>query len=493
LDRADLSGLKPSGLLRRSLFSRCVQGRSVMSDMMFEAPRPEKRALLFLSLLVFYAVLVLSLHNFMLPLYSQDFLERNWLAGADTALYPLIALLCVGFVAFIASLSSQLPSRFFLVLLAAFPVLPMIAIYSYRGAATSFLLMTIACYALLAVIVRLPFATIGSSISARLSPMTVVYGTTIGLGVFIGGAILLGNLRYLNFDFSDVYQFREAAIESRNSALEYLLTNLTGFLVPLSIAITLHYRKYSFFALLLVAMLLVFGLASHRSHLLMPIFVLSTYLALRYKYGQSFFIFGLAAVCLLGLVAYVVFGSENLGIITIRRMFFVPAYANFLYHDFFSISEPMNWSDSKLTLGFVNNPYGMHGSRVIMNYYSDSNFYERLSNYNTANTGFIGAGYGNARIVGMVFYTLVVGVLMRLADGIGHKIGYVTVSAGLCNYFATVLFSSSDTLSSFLTYGSIFLIILSLVLKPESDADGAVIQAQRNHFPASDRYLESAR
>ncbi|UVO52840.1 hypothetical protein [Sphingomonas sp. SUN039] len=444
--------------------------------------------MLFFSLLMFYAVLVLSLHYFMLPLYSQDFLERNWLAGADTALYPLIALLCATGVAFIASLSARLPSRFFMVLLAAFPVLPMIALYSYRGAATPYLLMTVTCYALLAIIVRLPFKGVGSSLSARLAPITVVYAAIGGLGVFIGASILLGNLRYLNFDFSDVYQFREAAIESRNSALEYLLTNLTGFFVPLSIAMTVHYRKYGMLALLLVAMLLVFGLASHRSHILMPIFVISAFLALRYDFGQSLFIGGLAIVCLLGIAAFVFLGSENLGVITIRRMFFVPAYANFLYHDFFSVSQTMNWSDSRLTFGFLNNPYGMHGSRVIMNYYSDSNFYERLSNYNTANTGFIGAGYGHARFAGMIFYTLIVGILMKFADVIGSKIGYVTVSAGLCNYFATVLFSSSDTLSSFLTYGSIFMIILALVLRPERDADGVVSQAGSASFSVSHRY-----
>jgi hypothetical protein len=207
----------------------------------------------------------------------------------------------------------------------------------------------------------------------------------------------------------------------------------------------------------------------------MPVFVVGTYFALQSRVGQASFVFGLTAICLLGVGAFTLFDSESLGIITIRRMFFVPAYANFLYYDFFSMSHTMNWSDSRLTFGFLENPYGMHGSRVIMNYYSDSSFYEKLSNYNTANTGFIGSGYGHARFAGMIIYTVIIGILIRFADVVGSKIGYVTVTAGLSNYFATVLFSSSDTLSSFLTYGSIFLILLAIVLRPERADQGSVV------------------
>jgi hypothetical protein len=185
---------------------------------------------------------------------------------------------------------------------------------------------------------------------------------------------------------------------------------------------------------------------------------------LNYRQKSHHIILAMAALMLFASVIYKISGAfEMVPTLTVRRMFFVPAYANFLYNDFFSLSPKMFWSDSKLSMGLIDNPYGYTAPRVILNYY---NFGSMSFQYaGNSNTGFLGAGFGHAGLIGMLFYSIIISVLLRVANVVSDKLGYITTCAGLTHLFIAVLFSSSDTLSSFLSYGSMLMIIFAVILK----------------------------
>jgi hypothetical protein len=419
---------------------------------------------IFLSLIVFYAASLIGLHWFMLDVYGSDFLERNWMAADVTPSKGLFAFLAVLIVAHFAALQRRLASDFFLTILAIFPVIPMIALFSNRGAAPDFVAMVIACYVLIWILFRIPIPDFRRRDFGLITEnnFTLLSLTLILLSISL--SIYSGNLEHVNFDFSEVYEFRYDADSSRFVFVNYTIPNIIGLFLPLSIAIFLKQKRYLFVGLMVILNIGLFGLTSHKSYFFVPIFVILFYTILVNREKTFLVILSMALLMLLATGLHLLSsGYDIIPTLTVRRMFFVPAYANYLYNDFFSVSPKMLWSDSKLSLGLVDNPYGYTAPRVILNYY---NFGSMSFQYaGNSNTGFLGAGYGHGGFAGMIFYSFVVAGLLRVANGIAEKLGYVTTCAGLTHLFIAVLFSSSDTLSSFLSYGSLLMVIFAVLLK----------------------------
>src|SRR3546814_16355948 len=86
------------------------------------------------------------MHYFMLDLYVNDFLERNWLAGIESPHKGPISIVCVLVIAHLCGTGRRRVGDAMLTMLAVFPILPMIALYSYRGSAPDYVAMIMAIY-----------------------------------------------------------------------------------------------------------------------------------------------------------------------------------------------------------------------------------------------------------------------------------------------------------------------------------------------------------
>lgn len=420
--------------------------------------------LIFSSLLAFYGSAIISLHLVMLNLFNKDFLETNWMAPDTTPNKELIALLGVMVIAHFASLQRPRTSDFLLTMLAIFPLIPMLAIFSYRGAAPEFVYSCIFCYLLIWVIIRLPIPNLKSRNFGIISEHWFTRYTIFLMIFVIVSSLISGNENYINFDFSEVYVFRNDANDSRITIVNYAIPNIIGFLLPISISILLKYKRYWQVIIFISFNTIIFGLTSQKSYLFTPFFAVGFYFILRYRLRTSdiilcmtFLITGIAVAWHFDII------PEILPTLTIRRMFFGPAYLNFIYFDFFTTSPKMFWSDSKISLGLINNPYGFTAPRVIMNYYYFNSMSFQFNG--NANTGFLGAGFGQAGFFGMVIYSMLVAILLRVGNGIADKVGYVAACSGLTHLFIAVIFLSSDIISSFLSYGSLLMIIFAVILK----------------------------
>jgi hypothetical protein len=400
----------------------------------------------------------------MLEVFGRDFLERNWLAADVTPAKGLLSALAVLVVAHFASLQRKQLSDFYLTILAMFPVIPMIALFSHRGAAPEFVLMIVGCYILIWGLLRIPVPQFKSR---DLGIFNEKNFTAISLGLIIISILLSiysGNLQYVNFDFSEVYEYRYDATASRLAFVNYAIPNIIGLFLPLSVAIFLKQKKYLYVVLMFALNIMLFGLTSHKSYFFTPIFVLIFFYTLSFRGKSSDIILAMAALIVVATLLNTYSSAyEIIPTLTVRRMFFVPAYANYLFNDFFAMSPKMYWSDSKLSMGLVDNPYGYTAPRVILNYYNFRSMSFQFAG--NSNTGFLGAGFGHAGIWGMIFYSFIVAALLRVGNVIADKVGYATACAGLTHLFITVIFSSSDTLSSFLSYGSLLMIVFAVILK----------------------------
>ncbi len=423
--------------------------------------------MIFASLMFTFVALNIGLYFFVLDAFAYDFLERNWLSGDPSTASITIAVAMAVLVSHAAALTRRKPSDFFLLILAVCPIFPMLALYGYRGAASDFIVVSLFCYFIIFFVIRARGDFLVQYAGAKIDPEKLIKFGFILLGLFIFLSVASGNLAALNFSIDDVYQYRRAAAGYRSVGLSYLLTNLMGMIVPLVIALLLARKRYLPAIGCFFAVFIVFGLTSHRSHLFIPLLVAFVFIALRKDPSGKLVILGLGAGVVGSTMLFQL--SDDLatfGTLLVRRIFYVPAYLNYLYFEYFSLNPHMYWADSRISIGLINNPYGIPAPQVIMNHYTGVDFSTRVDEYGNANTGFLGAGYANAGYLGMIIYSLIIAVYMRLGDVIGEKLGYVTASASLCPFFMLIVFSSSDTITSFISYGGLLLVTLALVLKP---------------------------
>lgn len=420
---------------------------------------------IFVSLIVFYLAALYGLHAFMLDHFAEDFLERRWLAPDESPNKGVLSAIYVIIVAHLAAMQRPKFSDFFLIMLAVLPILPMIALYSYRGAAPDYVLMCVACYFIIWLFIRIPLPTFHTRKLRFFSEHQFTNFSVALLVLAILVSIAGGNLGQLNFDFDEVYNYRREAMATRNIIVEYVILNLVGLFIPLSLALCLKSKRHWTFVALISLTVFLYGLTSHKSYFFMPFFVISFFLILSNLKSSWYVIIGLAFVIASAAFLYGINNSLQIyPTLTIRRMFFVPAYANFLYNDFFSISPKMYWSDSRLTLGLVNNPYGVTAPRVILSYYHNNSM--TFVQSGNSNTGFLGAGYAHAAFVGMIVYSVVIAGLLRVGNVLADKIGFATACAGMTHLFISTIFCSTDTISTFLSYGSLMLIVIAATLKP---------------------------
>jgi hypothetical protein len=136
----------------------------------------------------------------------------------------------------------------------------------------------------------------------------------------------------------------------------------------------------------------------------------------------------------------------------------IPAALNYMFYDFFSswANAFVYWSDSKLTLGLQSYPYELDVPHLIgMEYFG--------SEITGANTGWIGAGYAHLGFVGMLVYSVIVGLVIRQLDGYAKSFGLgFTLGVASAPLFAIMM--STDLPSGLLTHGMIAALIMFAIL-----------------------------
>ena len=105
----------------------------------------------------------------------------------------------------------------------------------------------------------------------------------------------------------------------------------------------------------------------------------------------------------------------------IRRVLFVPAQLSFYYYDFFSKHQLMYLAESHLN-PVLSNPYTMPTVHLIGKIYYNSPAM-------AANTGYLGDAYMNFGFLGMLLFSVILGILVVIMDSITARTD-ITVAVG---------------------------------------------------------------
>ena len=426
------------------------------------------RVSLLISSILYFLSLAFAYEFFMLRVWGEDFLEVSWGTGAQPVGNWIGVLSCL-FLCLFASVGTKSIRSYLSVLPVIAPVGPMCVILAFKGEGIEGVLVSLVGLVLIrgvsSVNVRLPrIAALSRHHMARKMSNA---GIVIGL-VIVGWCIVNGSLAFLNFNFSRVYEFRGGAATVREGVFEYLFLNYVGVGLSVAVAFSVVKRRLGLILLLLFLNVLIFGITSNKLYLFVTPLALAIYWVSTFRnpMAATFVLFsvlagGLTTVCL-------IFPStEILGTLFLRRYLFVPAYANLIYFDFFSSNPYYYWATSRLSLGLVQSGYDVTPPALIAEAYSgvavDGNGLA-----NNMNTGFIGAGYGHAGVVGVWLYSILIGGLISIVEVISGKVGFSVTLASTFFFFFTILFTSSDFATSMLTYGGGLLILMAFLFRGEN-------------------------
>ena len=360
---------------------------------------------------------------------------------------------------------AALPTSFFLNMAVALILVPTLVLYTGAGLphryalTTAFALILIAVTAKILHLVPLQVARVRRE---RLLALLFVLSGVVVLAIF-----LFGGARYLNFNLAAVYDLRREAALNLPGVFAYLTPLVTKVAIPFALVFALRERRWFFAAVLVFLSFLLFGLTAHKSLLFYPVVVLFVYYTAGSRYLVQNFLAALVAILLVSGVDlwFQLHGAGGLSgwfaSLFARRAILVPSFLNWYYLDFFASAEKYFWADSKVTFGLIDPPYDLRFVHLIGSEYFNR---EEMS----ANTGWIGSGYANAGIWGVLLYSVLIGALFALLDSYTHRHGTRMVIALFALPVFTLL-TSTDFLTMLLTHGLFISIFVLAMIKPEPD------------------------
>ena len=361
------------------------------------------------------------------------------------------ALVYVAIIPWFLPISIRKPSDFYLHLQFLVPILPMLVMYGAMGEPRTYIYAVLLSFGVMLLLVK----------TTRFKPMRVPKIPPKDLQIlllFIGylvvaSIVLQGGWRYFNIDLTKVYTYREAAASYLPAFYGYLNPWVSKVVFPFSLLLATLTRKKMQAFLALTGSVLMFGLTSHKGALFYPFVVMLFYWIVGRKKSLLLLLVGYCFVIILSLIDYWLGVFQGwVATLMLRRSIFVPALLSFDYYDFFSRRGFVYWAQSKVTFGMLSYRYSLSIPHLIGLHY--------FNNPATgANTGWLGSGYANGGIMGMLIYAILIGGIFLLLDAytIFHD-QQVLIAIFVAPLLAVMV--SSDLPTALLTHGTLIGLLL---------------------------------
>ena len=364
---------------------------------------------------------------------------------------------------FVIAIPSKWSVRtFFLNIIVTTYLLPSMILYAFSG--HSFRSVFLICLAL-AIVYAVSAVNIPRLRIASLRPAIMAQVLLVTSAVVVLIFILFGGFRNFNLDFAKVYDFRESASEALPGFFEYLSSLFTKAVIPFGIAISLWHKRYIGVAAFTLISVLFFGLTSHKGMAIIPFLSIAVFMVLSRRRGYATLLSFFAAFLVFLALAIAV--SPDMGPLSfwgqlenlfVRRSLFIPALIDYNYIELFSNGDKYFWSTSKLTLGLVRVPYnGLSMPLLVGSYY--------FGGENSANTGFIGSGFAQAGVIGVIIYSVGVGLVIGFFQSCSRYMGVPLVASGAMGVFMAMV-QSTDFVALFLTNGLLPALLILACLNP---------------------------
>jgi hypothetical protein len=261
----------------------------------------------------------------------------------------------------------------------------------------------------------------------------------------------------LNLDFSKVYDYRLANEHLSGGAfINYLNSWTLKVFNIFAISYFLLKKRFLLVVIFFLIQVYFYSASAHKSVLFMPFLIFGIWFYFKHNRSLRFIPIILSLVILTSMLTYYLFGDLMASSLFSRRVFFVPAYLTYIYFEFFSYNTYVFWSNS-ITSSFLDYQYTQSIPFVIGDYLGDNTL--------AANNGFISSGYAHAGLLGVAFYSTIVGYLLKFINRLSEGAMPIWFVLALCIAPLRTLLTSSDLLTTMLTHGFFLIIILIFLVR----------------------------
>ena len=226
-----------------------------------------------------------------------------------------------------------------------------------------------------------------------------------------GGLLATRGLHQMNFDLAAVYTFR-AEFERETFPLSNYLIAWQAYVVNMAILASVAYGgRWGLMIAMLAAQVLLFGMTNHKAFLLAPALVLGVLWLGRSPVRVAWgIVVGGTFVVLASWGLFLLTDDVMIPSILVRRLFFVPAELHLWYYDFFSsLAHPLLMLSNSVLAAASPYPYADPVPTLIGWAY--------LGVETSANAGWLADAFAHFGLGGMVVFSLILGLFLRVVDG----------------------------------------------------------------------------
>ena len=274
--------------------------------------------------------------------------------------------------------------------------------------------------------------------------------------LFLMGLVVYGTLIIQNgiptlalLDISKVYEVR-GTVKYGNDVIRYLVNWQANIVNIFFIILLWVKREKKMFVVMCLLQILMYLITSHKAYLFYPIIIpFIMYIVKKRKYIIGS-IAGVIASIVLSLLLF--FSNINVfaGSLVINRTLFLPAQISFQYYEYFSESGFVLLSHSILSFLFDTPLYNTNPILIIGGQYYSNNW---------ANTGYLGDAYMNFGIIGMVIFSLIFAVILKIFDSLATTELKKLITSGFM-VVMMLLFTNGALLTNLFFGGILFYIFL---------------------------------
>lgn len=372
----------------------------------------------------------------------------------------LIAALLLLIYFYLLPHSIHTVSDFLLQVWSLIAYLPMVMLYAFGNQRQEYMFMAAFCMLVILIAQHFKFTI---RIPRLASGANIALGIMAIITLYVYGALIVSRGLSFNFNILDVYGIRDeyTDVASGFPFLQYFVFWQGYVINPTMIAHFFRRRQYIFAGGMVVLHFLLFSLTGLKSLLTGIFFVILILYFLRRKYTFSQFSLGLSGLVMSMTFLTAFTNNANFISYAVRRLLYLPALISFKFYEFFSVNSQAHLGHS-IFKSFVNYPYDYPPSGLVANYMDPGVF-------GGANTGIFGDAYGNFGFVGMIIFSLIFILFLRVIDSLSRGKDWQFVACMMVMpIFAMV---NSALLTTLLTQGNLFGLAMLWLLQSAIPAD----------------------
>lgn len=337
------------------------------------------------------------------------------------------------------------PSDFVLYVFFLFPVMAMLSLYAFLDGDRLYAYLSAAAFVIVATV---------RNINLRFPVLQLKGGERWAIPVCFAVVLITALLYYLVLGFSyfqldlmDVYTVRLdiTARIAQAPVLGYLGSWTWSFVMGALFAWAIVRKRWLMLPLLLAIQVYFFGMTSAKTALAFPILFFVPYFLARSKVPLAWLFVAVIFIVAVGIAEELATETYFWNHIIVRRVMWEPARNNWFYHDLFARIGHVYMSDSVLK-SLLPYPFKIDPQHLIgLDIYGRGEM--------NSDTGFLGTSYMHFGPAGMVIFSSIVGLLLRMADVLTVKRMPVWIGVAIIAAPFYAVFNDSDLTTSLATHG----------------------------------------